>query len=114
MGSSGRRDQDNGLHFWSQNAADRAPNVPGSQFRWLCPLSTADLVTEPHQRIVLAADDSLFERDQSIVGDLDLLRADLGAALGDVAVAQAVLLLRRQLAVDAGLCRGVQRVHVQL
>src|SRR5262249_51201865 len=41
----------------------------------------ADLVAEPDQRVVLAADDAFLHRDQRVVGDLDVLRADLGAAL---------------------------------
>jgi hypothetical protein len=42
--------------------------------------AAGDLAAQPHQRVILAADDSLLERDQGVVGDLDVLRADLGAA----------------------------------
>src|SRR5215472_7150654 len=52
-----------------------------------------DLVAEPHQRVVLAANDPLLERYQRVVGDVDVLRANLGAALGDVAHAEAEVLL---------------------
>src|SRR4029453_3115664 len=48
------------------------------------------------QRIELEVDDPLLERDQRIVGDLDVLRADFGAALRDVAVAQPVIVLCRR------------------
>ncbi len=35
----------------------------------------------------MPVDDALLERDDGVVGDLDVLRADLGAAFGDVAEA---------------------------
>src|SRR4051794_23369653 len=44
-----------------------------------------DLVAQPHQRVVLAVHDSFLHRDDGVVGDLDVLGAHLGAALGDVA-----------------------------
>src|SRR5215468_1949585 len=69
-----------------------------------------DLATEPDQRVVPLVDDALLHRDDRVVGDLDVLRAHLGAALGDVAVPDALLLDRELLAVTL----GVQRVHVQL
>src|SRR5947209_5508947 len=69
----------------------------------------ADLRTQPGQRVVLPVDDALLHRDERVVGDVDALRADLAAALGDVAVAEARLLLGELLAVS-----GVERVHVQL
>src|SRR3954471_14588592 len=72
-------------------------------------LPAADLVAEPDQRVVLAVNHPLLHRDQRVVGDLDVLRADLGAALGDVAEAQEVLLLG-----DVSAFGLVQRVHVQL
>src|SRR6185437_10910798 len=72
-------------------------------------LAAGDLVAEPDQRVVLAVGDALLHRDQRVVRDLDVLGADLGAALGDVAEAQAVLLLR----LLAPLTR-VERVHVEL
>src|ERR1043165_2355871 len=61
--------------------------------------AAGDLVAEPDQRVVLTPDDPLLHRDQRVVGDLDVLRADLGAALGDVAQAEPVLLLGHVLAV---------------
>src|SRR5689334_429001 len=68
----------------------------------------ADLVAQPDQRVVLAPDHSFLQRDQRVVGDLDVLRADLGAALGDVAVAEAEIILR-----DLPPVRGVGRVHLE-
>src|SRR5918996_844481 len=41
---------------------------------------------EPLNRIVMAVRDSLLERNDGVVGDLDVLGADLGAALRDVAI----------------------------
>src|ERR1051326_548607 len=55
--------------------------------------AAGDLVAQPDQRVVLTPDDPLLHRDQRVVGDLDVLRADLGAALGDVAQAQAEVVL---------------------
>src|SRR6476469_6624068 len=73
-------------------------------------LPPEQLAAQPHQRVVLAVDRALLQRDQRVVSDLDVLRAHLGAALGDVAVAQAVLF--------DGLLRApgtrVERVHGQL
>lgn len=65
---------------------------------------------QPHQRVVLAVHRALLERDERVVGDLDVLRAHLGAALGDVAEPQPVLLL----GLDGAVAVRVERVHVQL
>src|SRR6188508_1017440 len=46
------------------------------------------LVSQPHHRVVLTVGGALLQRDQRIVGDLDVLGAHLGAALGDVAEAE--------------------------
>ncbi len=54
---------------------------------------STDRVCQPHHGIVGAVGDALLQGDQRVVGDLDVLGADLGAALGDVAQAQPVLLL---------------------
>src|SRR5439155_21600588 len=54
------------------------------------PGTAEDLAAEPDQRVVPAVDDALLHRDDRVVGDLDVFRADLGAALGDVAVAEAL------------------------
>src|SRR5664279_3958191 len=71
-------------------------------------LATSDLRAEPGDRIVLPVDDSLLQRDERIVGDLDVFGADLRAALGDIAQPEAVVVLRDLLAIE-----GVERVHVQ-
>src|SRR3954464_8723039 len=85
-------------------AASRCTSGSGSVAR-----AAADLRAEPGHRVVLAVHHPLLERDDAVVGEVDALRADLGAALGDVAVAQAELLLRRLPPVP-----HVQRVHVEL
>src|ERR1700712_4644268 len=61
------------------------------------------------ERIVLPVDHAFLQRNDGVVGDLDVLWTDLTAAFGDVAQAEAVLLLGRDLSVCV-----VQRVHVQL
>src|SRR5258707_3977474 len=40
---------------------------------------------DPGQRVVELGHDPLLERDDRVVGDVDVLRTDLGAALRDVA-----------------------------
>src|SRR5215831_10999281 len=80
------------------------PGHGGGVVAW----APAYLGAEPDQRIVLAAHHALLHRDQRVVGDLDVLRADLGAALGDVAVAEAEVVLG-----DLPAVRGVGRVHLQ-
>src|SRR6476660_7253372 len=72
-------------------------------------LAEPDLRAQPHERVVVTADHALLHRDDRVVGDLDVLGADLGAALGDVAHPETVGLLRLALAV-----LDVQRVHVEL
>src|SRR3712207_5955626 len=64
---------------------------------------------EEGERVELAVDHPLLERDDPVVGEVDALRADLAAALGDVAVAEPELVLRRGPAID-----DVERVHVEL
>src|SRR5215217_297004 len=68
-----------------------------------------DLVPEPGDRVVADVGDPFLEGDDGVVGDVDVLGADLGAALGDVAEAEAHL-GAEQLAAVAGL----QGVHLQL
>ena len=67
------------------------------------------LVPEPHHRVVLAVHRALLQRDQRVVGDLDVLGAHLGAALGDVAEAQPVFVLR----LLGTTVQRVQRMHVE-
>src|SRR5450756_958256 len=68
-----------------------------------------DLRAEPDERVVLAARHALLHRDDRVIGDLDVLGADLGAALGDVAVPEAELVLR-----DVPAVRLVGGVHLKL
>jgi hypothetical protein len=56
-------------------------------------LSPPDLPHEPLGRVVVLVDDALFEGDDRVVRDVDVDRADLGATLGDVAEADAVVIL---------------------
>ena len=96
-------------------AAGRAPATrlrPCRRTRgcgWRPSSTGAGSCAQPDQRVVLRVDDALLHRDDRVVGDLDVLGADLGAALGDVAHAEAVLRLRLALAVPR-----VERVHVEL
>lgn len=72
-------------------------------------LAHTDLAAKPADGVVLHVGDALLEGNQRIVGDVNVLRADLSAALGDVAVAQPELLLGHLLAIHR-----VQWVHVEL
>ena len=55
---------------------------------------------EPGDRIIELINHPFLERDDRVVGDLDVFRADHGAALGDVAVADALGLLEVGYAID--------------
>ena len=44
--------------------------------------------------VVVVIDDRLFEGDDRVVGDVDMLGADFRAALGDVAEADTCLVLK--------------------
>ena len=70
--------------------------------------SAAELAPGPLDRVVVLVGDALLERDDRVVGDLDVLRADLGAALGDVAVADPAAVL--EVLAPVGL---VDRVHLE-
>src|SRR3990170_2520443 len=72
-------------------------------------LATADLAQDPAHRVVVAVGYAFLERDDGVVRDVDVLRTDLGAALRDVAVADARRFAYQLRAVD-----GIQRVHLQL
>src|SRR5258708_3771486 len=50
-----------------------------------------DPALDPGQRVVELGHDPLLERDDRVVGDVDIFRADLAAALRDVAEAEAGL-----------------------
>src|SRR5215472_2454980 len=61
----------------------------------------------PHHdhRIVVVVDDAFFERDDGIVGDVDILRADFSAALRDVAEPDAEAIFEQLRAIE--IVRGV-------
>src|SRR2546425_4422472 len=63
---------------------------------------------EGPQRIVELVGDALLERDDGVVGDGDLLGADLRAALRDVAVSDSPRCLQLSPAV-----LGVERMHLE-
>src|SRR5207248_3585465 len=69
-----------------------------------------DPPAQPHDRVVPPVHDAFLHRDDAVIGDLDVLRAHLGAALRDVAVPDALFPDRLLLAVGT----GVERVHVEL
>src|SRR5215203_2805131 len=71
-------------------------------------LPTPDLAHQPFGRVVVLVGDALLEGDDGVVGDVDVDRADLGAALGYVAEPEAVVLL--EVGQPVGLVHGV---HLQ-
>src|ERR687891_917087 len=78
-----------------------------SSFR-LCARLPAEDLYQFSQRIEKLIDHPLLERDDRIIRDRDVLRADLGAAFGDVAVANPVSAVKLLYPVF-----NVQRVHFQ-
>src|SRR5271168_2759679 len=91
-----------GINFWAQ--AKRSSDF------WCCiaRLRSAEHSEKLGERIEEAIDHPLFQRDDGVVGDSDALRAHLGAALGDVAVADALLFAKVRDAVFS-----VQRIHFE-
>jgi len=71
-------------------------------------LPAADLAEEHGQRIVEFVHHALFERDDSVVGDANLLGTDLRATFGDVAKTEAELILEK-----AGAVEGVEGMHFE-
>jgi len=71
-------------------------------------LLAANLPEQHGQRIVKLVHHALFERDDGIVGNSNLLGADLGATFGDVAKTQAELILEKGCAMAA-----VERMHFE-
>ena len=88
-----------GLHF-----PDGAKGRPFRAGRFARPLAPQ----EPHERIVLGIDDPFLHGDYPVVGDLYVLRANFGAALGDIALAEALRVLHPPLPAE-----GVVGVYVQ-
>src|ERR1700687_3289111 len=67
----------------------------------------AEPAQHPHHRVV-AVGHALLQGDDAVVGDVDVLRADLGAALGDVAEPDARVVVQ-----EPGAIHGVERVHLE-
>ena len=63
---------------------------------------------ESRHRIIKLIDDSFLHRDDRVVSDADVFRANFRAALGDVAITDAVVVLQIR---DAIL--GIERMHFQ-
>src|SRR5262249_31458953 len=78
-------------------------------YSWIRTLLAGHLAEEPQDRVVVAIDHALLEGDDAVVGDVDVLGADLGAALGDVAQPDPTRVAGELPAVG-----GVERVHLQL
>jgi hypothetical protein len=55
-------------------------------------VAASDFVPHPHHRIIIPIDDPLLQRKDAVICDVNVFRADLGAASGDVAHAGAELL----------------------
>ena len=108
---SSRRARPLSLHHGPGGKRPRPPSRRGSAAaaRNSGAGALADRRAEPADRVELHVRHALLHRDDRVVRDLDVLRADLGAALGDVAHADAVLGLGVAAAVEL-----VGRVHVEL
>src|SRR5260370_14602667 len=85
---------------------------------WRLPLQlsfsgAADLTDKHEQRIIVFIHYPLLERDDGVVGDVDIFGAHLGAALGDVAEPEAQFLLQHLCPRDAvkGLHLKRSRAH---
>src|ERR1039458_8158562 len=68
----------------------------------------AQLAAQPFDRVPMGVGHPLLERNDRVVGDVDVLGADLGAALGDVAVAEPTLVAEQIAAIE-----DVLGVHLQ-
>jgi hypothetical protein len=55
------------------------------------PPTPGDPADELHERVVAAVDDALLQGNDRVVGDVDALGADFGAALRDIAKSEATL-----------------------
>src|SRR5262249_4463289 len=70
--------------------------------------SSSEFPPDPPQWIVELVDDAFLQRNDGVVGDVNVLGTDFGTALGDVAVADASLLLQISAA-----RRHIERVHLE-
>src|SRR3990172_8868191 len=89
-----------GASKWPPHSPNRGHSVSSSH---------SELAQGPDDGVVVLGHDALLERNDGVVGDVDVLGADLGAAFRDVAEPETRLEPGEVLAVV-----GVQRVHVQL
>src|ERR1700752_3119389 len=89
----------------------RADCSGGRRLRLTCPELrglAAHTTQRPADRVVCSGRDALLQRDDSVVGDVDVLRTHVRAALGDVAEAKSVLLADELRAVVS-----VQGMHLE-
>src|SRR5215472_11205982 len=80
------------LRSWSgSRSSSKAPLSMGGCSPWLCDASRPvrlpppQLTCGPAEGVEVEVVHPLLQRDDPVVGDLDVLGTDLGAALGDVA-----------------------------
>src|SRR5256885_12697625 len=69
---------------------------------------STNLPHHPKQRVVVLVHDALLQRNDGIIGDVDVFRADLRATLGYVAVAQTQFVAQQ-----LGPRNAVQRMHLE-
>src|SRR6202048_2270410 len=72
------------------------------------PALTAQAPAEGAEGVEVEVGDPLLERDDAVVGDVDVLRTDLRAALGDVAHRNSSLALEQRAPVDRVLWMQLQ------
>src|SRR5438552_7564171 len=96
------------LASWTVSCLARGMACPPLRSFLLFPARSEEHAGEPEERVVEAIDDSLLEGNDAIVGDSDVLRADVGAATGDVAEARAELPADRWNSI-----LRVERMHLQ-
>src|SRR5712691_4234735 len=101
-----------GIRFsyrWS--IASRAYQYPCFHDKWrsgLATLLTRQLSQKPPHRIVEVVNHALFQRNDRVVGDVNVFGTDFGAALGDVAEADSKFVLQQLTSIQA-----VEWVHFQ-
>src|SRR5262249_34952996 len=91
------RSTDDSARPWRAHAAPRPPTASSARTAWRPPATSGrrrSVIGEHAQqlgnRIVELVDDPFFQRNRGVVSDPDLFGADFRAALGDVAVTDAV------------------------
>jgi hypothetical protein len=93
--------------MWAARQKSTGSRFHREKFR-LCYLLAEDFAEEHGQRIVELVDDTLLERDDGVVRDVNILGADFGAAFGDIAEADAEIVLEQRRAIE-----GVERMHFE-